>query len=222
LKERLALYAISWLSAWSLVWGGFYVLLSRDINYISEPVITALYFSIATVAVSFLGRSLLLVRRDLFGPGMLVIPGLVCGLGVIVYVSFPVLFSPPTALILQNPDMFFLPLNLRYLVSKLFDITFQQTLILLLVVTLARAGLSLKGVCLLCCILFGGPHLYLVNRNGILFGGYFFAFSLLAGVVFPYAITRYRLGLSYTFSLHLFFYVFTGVLCWLWPSLLSS
>ena len=121
-----------------------------------------------------------------------------------------------------EPRLFFLPLNLRYLVSKLFDITFQQTLILLLVATLARAGLSLKGVVFCAVVSSAGRTLYLVNRNGILFGGYFFAFSLLAGVVFPYAITRYRLGLSCTFSLHLFFYVFTGVLCRLWPSLLSS
>ena len=77
LKERLAFYAILWLSAWSLVWGGFYVLLSRDINYIFRAChYCALYFSIATVAVSFLGRSLLLVRRDLFRPGMLRFPAL--------------------------------------------------------------------------------------------------------------------------------------------------
>ena len=196
------------------------MLLSRDINYISRPVVTAFYFLIATAAFSFLGRSLLLARRDLLRPGIFLIPGLVCGLGVVVYVSFPLLFSPPTTLILQNPDMFFLPFSLGYLGSKLFDITFQQTLVLLLVAALARAGLSLKGVCLVCCILFGAPHLYLLHRNGIVLGGYFLVFSLLAGLVFPYAITRYRLGLAYTFSLHLFFYVFTGVVCWLWPSVL--
>ena len=95
-----------------------------------------------------------------------------------------------------------------------------RNVVLLLVAALARVGLSLKSVCLVCCILFGAPHLYLLNRNGIVPGGYFLVFALLAGLVFPYTITRYRLGLAYTFSLHLFFYVFTGVVCWLWTSAL--
>lgn len=222
MKKQVAVYALLWLLAWCLGWGGFYALLSRDINYISEPAVTVLYFSAVTVAVSFLCRGSILARRDQLRPGFLLVPGLVCGLGVAVYAGFPLLFSPPSALIRQNPDMFFLHFSLRYLVSKLFDITFQQTLVLLLVASLARAGLSLRSVCLLCAVLFGGPHLYLLGRNGIVIGGYFLAFSLLAGLVFPYAIMRFRRGLAYTFSLHLFFYIFTGSICWIWPSALAS
>jgi hypothetical protein len=222
LKKRVAVYALLWLLAWCLGWGGFYILLSRNINYISEPAVTALYFSAATVAASFLGRNSISDRRDLLQPGFFLIPGLVCSLGVVVYASFPLFFSPPRALILQNPDMFFLNFSLRYLVSKLFDITFQQTLVLLLVVYLAGAGLSLRRVCLVCSVLFGGPHLYLLGRNGVVVGGYFLTFSLLAGLVFPYAIMRFRRGPAYTFSLHLFFYIFTGSICWIWPSVLAS
>ncbi len=220
MKRRVVFYTILWLLAWCVGWGGFYLLLSRNINYISRPDLTALYFSLATLAIVFLSGDVLRVRRDLLHASSFMVPGLTLGVGVAVYVTFPLLLSPPWPVMAKNPDMFFLQFSLRYLVSKLFDISFQQMLVLLLILLLRRAGLSMKGTCCMCCLLFGAPHLYLIDRNGIALGGYFLAFSLLAGLLFPYMILRFRRGLAYTFSLHLLFYVVTGALCWLLPSVL--
>lgn len=222
MKKRIVVCTLFWLSAWCLAWGGFYLLLARNINYISRPVLTALYFTAATVLCASLGRRLITFRCDLLRPRILLVPGLIGLLGIAVYVGFPLLFSPPRKLIFQNPDMYFLHFSLRYFFSKLFDIAFQQTLVLLLVASLAREGLSLKAVCLLCCLIFGVPHLYLLSHNGVVFGGYFLVFSLLAGLVFPCIIMRFRQGPVYAFSLHLLFYIFTSAGCWLWPEALMS
>ena len=220
MKKRVALSAALWLLVWCAVWGGFYVLLSLNIDYISRPDVTALYFSAATVMAALLPGGLFRTRRDLLQVSTLTTPGLALGVAIAVYVTLPRFLSPPWLLIQKNPDMFFLKLDLRYLVPKLFDISFQQVLVLLLLLSLRRGGLSVKGTCSTCCVLFGAPHLFLLDRNGLAVGGYFLIFSLLAGFLFPYIILRYRRGLAYTFSLHLLFYVATGVLCWLRPSVL--
>jgi len=77
---------------------------------------------------------------------------------------------------LQNPDMFFLSLDPKYLFAKLFDIMFQQALIFMLIRLLLRRGLTLKSVSFLCAILFGFAHLYLLKRNGYVLGVYFVIF----------------------------------------------
>jgi len=220
-RKRIALYAVVWLLAWCVGWGGFYLLMARNINYVTRPDLTALYFSVATLALVFLSGDLLLTRHALLKVSWLLFPGLAFAAALAVYVSFPLLLSPPWPLIVKNPDMFFLQFNLRYLISKVFDISFQQMLVLFLLLLLRRGGLSVKGTCCICCILFSAPHVFLLDRNGIVMGGYFLAFSLVAGLLFPYVILRFRQGLAYTFSLHLSFYVFTGALCWLRPSVLS-
>ena len=110
----------------------------------------------------------------------------------------------------NNQDMFFLHLDLRYLFSKLFDIMFQQVLFFILIALLLRRKLSLGTISVLCCGLLGASHLYLLRQNGFALGGYFVLFSMAAGLTFPFLIVRCRTGLVYTSSLHLLFYVVTG------------
>jgi hypothetical protein len=149
------------------------------------------------------------------------VPCLAFVAGLVIYVAFPLVLTPPHTLMLKNQDMFFLHLDLRYLFSKLFDILFQQVLIFLLIALLLRRNLSLRNISFLCCGLFGIVHLYLLKQNGLALGGYFVLFSMAAGLTFPFLIVRRRTGLAYTSSLHLLFYVITGGMCWLCPSVLA-
>ena len=214
----IAVDVTTWLALWSGVWGLFYALLSMGINYISRPLVTALFFLVATFFV--LG-----VYKDVFRKGideLKSIPSLVLslslGVSILVYLVFPMLLRRPDSLIVQNPAMFFLHFDLRYLFAKVFDIMFQQTLIFMLVRLLLGRGLSRGLTCLLCVILFGLAHTYLLCHKGYVLGMYFVAFSMVAGWIFPLLISKYRNGVAYTFSIHWMFYIVTGTICWLCPS----
>ncbi len=217
---RISVDVGRWMLAWFIAWGVYYALISHEVNYISCPVGTAVYFLSAAVVVLVVYKDLFLTYKALLRPVSWIVPGLALVAGLAIYVVLPLILHPPHALIVKNRDMFFLHLDLRYLFSKLFDILFQQVLIFLLIALLLRRNLSLKNISLLCCGLFGIVHLYLLKQNGLALGGYFVLFSMAAGLTFPFLIVRYRTGLVYTSSLHLLFYVMTGGVCWLCPSAL--
>jgi hypothetical protein len=211
-----------WMLLWCSGWGIYHLLLARDINYITAPLTSALYFSVASVAVLLLYKELLPAMHPFVRPLPWLAAVLSVAAGLLIYLLLPLFFAPPEGLMLLNPDMFFLDLNLRYLFAKPFEIVFQQVLILLLVALLVKRGVPLLATCLLCCLTFGAAHLYLVVRNGLLMGGYFAASAIVAGFVFPYLMLRVRNGLIYASSIHLLFYIFTGALCRLCPTALIS
>ncbi len=217
---RISLDIGRWVLAWFVAWGVYYALIAHEVNYISYPLGTAVYFLSATAVVLVLYKDLFLAYKDLLTSASWVIPGLALAAGLASYVVLPLVLSPPYALMVKNHDMFFLHLDVRYLFSKLFDIVFQQVLIFLLIALLLRRKLSLKHISLLCCGLFGLVHLFLLKQNGLALGGYFVLFSMAAGLTFPFLIVRHRTGLAYTSALHLLFYVVTGAVCWLCPSAL--
>ena len=219
--RRISIDISMWLALWCGSWGIFYVMLSKGINYISRPIFTAVYFSLATLLVIGLYRDILRKTGSRLKSISWPVPSLSLGCGVAVYLIIPLLLFPPHKLILQHPDMFFLHLDLKYLFAKLFDISFQQTLMVMLIVLLVNRGLSLKRISLICLTLFGSAHLYLLGGNGWVLGGLFVAFSMLAGWIFPPLIMRHKNGIAYTFSLHWMFYVVTGTMCWLCPSVFA-
>ncbi len=214
---RISLDVGRWMLAWFVAWGCYYALLSHEVNYISHPVGTAVYFLSAAAVVLVVYKDLFLTYRALLKPASWTVPGLTLAVGLVIYVALPLVLVPPHTLMVKNQDMFFLHLDLRYLFSKLFDILFQQVLVFLLIALLLRRNVSLRSISFLCCGLFGIVHLYLLRQNGLALGGYFVLFSMAAGLTFPFLIVRCRTGLAYTSSLHLLFYVITGGVCWLCP-----
>ena len=217
---RISVDVGRWMLAWFIAWGFYYALISHDVNYISHPIGTAAYFLSAAAVVLVVYKDLFLTYIALLKPVSWTVPGLAFVVGLVAYVVLPLVLTPPHTLMVKNKDMFFLHLDLRYLFSKLFDILFQQVLIFLLIALLLRRKLSLRNISFLCCGLLGIVHLYLLKQNGLALGGYFVLFSMASGLTFPFLIVRCRTGLAYTSSLHLLFYVITGVVCWLCPSAL--
>jgi hypothetical protein len=221
LLRVIAIDVGTWLALWSGVWGLFYALLSMGINYISRPLVTACYFLLATVFVLGFYRDVFRKRKDELKSIPSPVLGLSLGIGVLAYLIFPMLLRRPDALIVQNPAMFFLHFDLRYLFAKVFDIMFQQTLIFMFVRLLLGRGLSRGRTCLLCVVLFGLAHTYLLSYKGFGLGMYFVIFSMGAGWIFPLLIAKYRNGVAYTFSIHWMFYIITGTICWLCPSVFA-
>jgi hypothetical protein len=221
--KALILDLALWSALWCLSWGGFYALVDFGVNYLSSPFLTALYFFAACLASSAVFRDLLACReRDICRTAHLIFPAASVALGIGVYALLGTLRPAAALLSSAQPDMFFLSSDPWYFVPKAFDVLFQQVLVLALALLLSRGGLSLNRVSLICLGLFGGAHLFLVAKNGLILGGYFLVASMAAGWYFPRLMLLRPWGIACTYSLHVLFYVGTNALFLFCPWLLSA
>ena len=120
MKKRLAVYGSSCgFFVWcSLGWEGLpFVLLSHNIDYISAPLTTAVYFSAATVGRFSSAGTSFPCGGTSYEPSFFLVPGLVFGVGIVLLAIFPLFFFHPSTSC-GRPDMS--PhLSLGYLASKL-------------------------------------------------------------------------------------------------------
>lgn len=122
----------------------------------------------------------------------------------------------PTDFIYRNDSQNFIKLDYRYLVSKTFEILFQQTCIIVLVSLLAQAGLSLLAIMFLFFLLFGASHLPLFLTGNWIWATYYIVFSALSGFIFPPLILKLSSGFIYSFIIHWLFYTLAGVGFWIY------
>ena len=148
-----------WMLLWFCGWGIYYLLLAHDVNYLTSPLVCALYFSAASLTIIAFYRNVFFSTARLVSPASWFMAALSIAAALAVYILLPVFIPAPETLILRNPDMFFLRLDTAYLFSKPFEIVFQQVLIFLLAAHMTRRGLSLPATCLISCLVFGASHL---------------------------------------------------------------
>jgi len=106
-------------------------------------------------------------------------------------------------------------MDYRYLVSKSFEVLFQQLVIVALTLLLAATGLSMMGIVLTFLLLFGVLHLPMLLIVGTRLG---LAYALAAAtfaVVFPVLILRVHDGFVYSYAAHWFAYMLAGAGVWL-------
>ena len=122
----------------------------------------------------------------------------------------------PTDFIDRNHDQNFIKLDYRYLVSKTFEIIFQQTCIIVLVSLLGQVGYSMFIIMLVFCLLFSVSHVPLFLTSRRRWASYYIVFSALAGFIFPPLILRVPSGYIYSFIIHWLFYTSAGVGFWIY------
>jgi len=112
--------------------------------------------------------------------------------------------KPPSELLLATP-WYFLP--------KSIDILMQQLLVVAMVLSLSFQKYSLRAMSILCAILFGGAHLFLIfEGQTLLYVTVFTVSAFVAGLCFPYLILRVKNGFIYSYFLHWSFYAVVIVL----------
>lgn len=94
-----------------------------------------------------------------------------------------------------------------YVLVKLFEIAFQQTLIVALILVLASRRNSVRYVSSVYSMLFAAAHVFLIIPLGYTLTSVFFVGAVLSGVVFPYCIMRCNNGFVITYMLHWTFYI---------------
>ncbi len=199
---------------WLAGWGVAFWLIRKGINYIDHYVVTSivfLSFSAVLVAESW-QRFEPLTSSPILLPFVVLLLAAVTAIGI--YALCPRHFRRPDGLIARHPEEFYLRMDRRYLVSKSFEVLFQQLVIAALTLLLASTGLTMTGIVLAFLCLFGLLHLPMLRLVGRGPGLYYALAATTGAVVFPVLILRVHYGFVYSYTAHWFVYVLAGVLAW--------
>lgn len=206
---------IIWIILWSLGWFGFFLLNKKRIDYINKFYISIVYFFSLSIliVVIFWKEFTKLINVEFSIIPFLFVP-LLFIVNIFAYNYIRNNLKKPNQLIKENPQVFFLKLDNKYLASKSFEILFQQILIILLILWLSQLGLSVFGIIISFAILFGLGHSYLIYSRGKLFGTIFTVSSIFSAIIFPILIIYVPWGFIYSYFIHWMFYISAGFFFW--------
>lgn len=203
------------IAIWLAGWGVAFWLIKKGITYVDNSLITSfvfLSFSALLIAV-FWRRLEPLTRNFSILPFVVLLLAVVVTIGV--YAVCRRYVDRPNALIARHPEEFYLRMDYRYLVSKSFEVLFQQLVIVALTLLLAATGLTLTGLVLVFLGLFGLLHLPMLRVVGKGLGLYYTLAAATLAVVFPILILRVDYGFVYSYAVHWFGYTLAALLGWL-------
>lgn len=130
-------------------------------------------------------------------------------IGFLIAENFPI--SPEKVFEIRSTHVLFPLFLYKTWITKLADITFQQSFIFALLKELQReTQLSKKQIVHVAGCSFALLHLPLVVLLGV-YGFYFIVPSVFAGFLFNWFIMNFRHGIFYSYALHLIFYVLMGI-----------
>lgn len=203
-----------WMILWLLIAGGtIYLLAPYGYNQRDNNHVVIMYFFIFTLFGIFryklngpMQHHERLLKQIMMSMGFYI---LIIILSAAVNVYLP-LDESKTQKILETKLTF--PLfSIQTWLSKFFDILFQQVFILALIKELYNLHLSKKEITLIFTIVFTALHIPLVFSLK-LYGLLFIFPSAAAGFIFAYLILNKKIGLFYSFAVHLFFYFVLGLI----------
>ncbi|HET8581302.1 MAG TPA: hypothetical protein VFL98_02440 [Candidatus Paceibacterota bacterium] len=119
-------------------------------------------------------------------------------------------FGSPKWLAELFPGQGMLTLEERYIVAKIGDVIFQQSIAGGIVLFLAQAGASYPAIVLTFIVLFAIAHLYIFRTAGFFWGMHYTMYAALAGFAFPFLILFVAGGIGYAIILHMLFYVLSA------------
>lgn len=199
---------------WLAGWGVAFWLVKRGINYLDNYRLTsAVFLSFSALLVALFRRRIeTLMGNPTALPFVVLLLAAATAIGL--YALCPRYLRRPDGVIARHPEEFYLHLDPRYLVSKSFEVLFQQLVIVVLTLLLASTGLSLMSIVLAFLLLFGVLHLPMLLIVGRGLGT---VYALAAGtfaVVFPLLILRVHYGFVYSYAAHWFAYMLAGAAAW--------
>ena len=205
-----------WVLLWITTYGLLYFITKTGITYNKRYGRLILFFLFFTFLTSlYFGDILLGVDGKLTLTPILILI-LVYILTIFVYSISHKYLQPPTRLIEKYPHQYFIKMDYRYIISKSFDILFQQVMIVIMVMWLSQQNHSLSEIILYFVLLFGLVHVFALFPAGKIFGTYYLIASLIGAVIFPMLILKVNYGFVYSFVIHVSFYSISSVFFWLY------
>ena len=213
---ELALPVALWVATWIAVGAGFVLLVRRGRDYICGWRTTSVYFAGATLLALWLFADPLHPALEALRPFHLLwfLAGTSLQLGGHAFAHRH--GRAPERRIREAPHVYWLRMDLRYTVSKTFEILFQQTMLVALVGFLAGAGLSATTIVLVAVPTFGLVHGPIARLVGRFFGAYYFVSSILAAILMPTVILWRPDGFVLSYLLHVLYYLGSQMIFWDW------
>ncbi len=216
--QSLFYQIIIWIFLWFVGWGGWYLLPKNKRDYINNYIIVSIYFCFISFILIYIFRNILdnLTKNLSFFPIIILL--------VFFLFNFLIFFltnkylRKPIEFIDKYSTVHFLKMDYRYLLSKSFEIFFQQVLIITLVFILYYQNFSLTWITIIFMIMFGFAHIPRLKIGRDIFGLIIFVASIISSFLFPYLVLNLRYGYIYTFILHWLFYTNKGILFWIMKS----
>lgn len=213
---------VIWVLLWLVGFGLFNFLRKRGMTYTAKPWSVAAYFLVFTSIALIYFYKKVFSFDFIFSPTAVLVLLLTYLLAFLTYYFSPKYLSRPHQFIEKYKDQYFIRMDYRYLVSKSFDILFQQTLIAVMVILLSLQGLALSEIILPFVFIFGIIHVINIFVAGKLFGIYYLIASILGAFLFPILILSVEGGFLYSYALHFFFYTVSAVFFWVYAPKLEE
>lgn len=209
---------IGWLVFWAAAWRVFYGPLSRRrVDYTNRYGLTAAYFLVlAGITVILFHNTVPPIRDILTRLSAVVLAFMIC-LHVSVYYLSRRFLRKPRAMIERHPQEFFLTFDYRYLFSKTFEVLFQQIMIAVLVLTIARMTGNIVHIILIYAFIFSTAHIPMMKMFGDQaqsFAWFYVASAIASSLIFPPLIIKVNGGLVYAYVIHSFFYTLLALVIW--------
>ena len=190
----------------SIGWGGFSFLRSHGINYIDNYLITTIYFINLNLLCIYLFRDIF--KEKLSKPSKLQIALFLIFFIILGFVYYICGNSSNLPNLLKKfPEISLINFNFRYILTKSFEILFQQITIIFLILLMHKNKVSLKNMTIFFATIFPLTHLVNYFFTTTLFALIFQVASIIGGLTFPYLIIKIKNGFLYTYLLHWTFYL---------------
>ena len=207
-----------WLVLWIVSWRVFYGPMSRRrITYVDNFCLTAVYFlSLSFLAALIFRDALVPIAGTVARPSIIVLAVMICAQLLLYYLSRRFLQKPQNAME-RHPQEFFLTFDYRYLFSKAFEVLYQQTMIVALILTIDQAAGSLTHVVIIYAAVFSLGHvpmLTLFGNQAKSFAWFYVVAAIASSIVFPPLVLKVDGGFIYAYVIHSFFYTLLAAVFW--------
>jgi len=200
---------------WFLTWFVFIKYLQpQGIDYINYYALTSLYFLLIILFLTTVFKNQIGEYVEKFSPRDLLVMSLF-SLCVVIDYYFIRLLSEGSVL---NDIRYSLPqvlqMNEKFLISKSFEIMFQQTFFMVSIYYFFNNKISRYIDILIFGLYALVIHIPILFIDGSM-GKILFSASFFAGIIFSYCISRSKKGFIYSYMIHFGFYVLLSSVFWL-------
>jgi hypothetical protein len=212
MKTFFKIFGLSFI--WFSVWAVFYFYLTpQGVDYLNRYILTSIYFLLVIVALTSIFKKEVDGYVDNFSPRDLLAMVLfsICVISIYYFTSLLTEGSPLNAIKNNLPAI--LQLDGRFLVTKAFEIMFQQTFFMISIYYLFNNNVSKYKDMILFGLYAMFIHFPILFINSSM-GKILFSVSFFAGLIFSYCITKSKKGFLYSYMIHFGFYVILAMIFW--------
>ncbi len=213
--KNISLISLAWFASWAV----FVLLLEQNgIDYVNNYLLTCGYFAlIIAILYTFLGTRIK-AHANHFSSEEIGIASISLVLGLAIYYFLDHFIIPTQFNEFRSSLHWALQVNNTFLISKAFEIMFQQAFFIVAIDYLFENGLPQRkdvGFFGLYVLILHLPLLYISTTW---LSAVFISTSFFAGEIFSYLIVRNRYGFLWSYIIHYSFYIILPVLYWLWQT----